>query len=52
MTVKIDIDPGCLKITQSNTIKYQLNLTGVLGMVGKMKESVYLFIIKCKIIII
>ena len=52
MTVKIDINSGCLKITQSNTIKYQLNLTEVLRMVGKMKKSVYFFIIKYKIIII
>ena len=52
MAAKVDISPECPEIiTQSNTIRYQLNLTGVLGMAGRTKESVYLFITKHKITI-
>jgi len=47
--VKIDFSPGCPKIiTQSNALKHQLNLTGVLGIAGRTKEPVYLFITKHK----
>ena len=47
--VKTDISSGYPKITQSNTTKYQLNLTGVLKIARRTKESVYLFIIKYKL---
>ena len=44
---RIDFGPSCPKIiTQSNANKQQLNLMGVLGMVDKTKEPVYLFIVK------
>ena len=49
MAAKIDFSPGCPKIiTQSNALRHQLNLTGVLGIAGRTKEPVYLFIAKHK----